>query len=349
MSLLLGEYDLRGLSVATLGSHSALDICRGAKSEGFPTIVACQRGREKTYSKYYLSRNGKCCVDHAMVLEDFKEIALEKTTGFLRENNAVFIPHRSFCVYVGYDAVNSFNVPLLGNRVLLQAEERTGRFKLEKNQDYLMEKAGIGVPKKYKSPEEIDSKVIVKISKGSGERHFKREFFTAESPKEFGEKTRELLGKGLTSQEQVDGAAIEELVEGPKINFNFFYSTLDSELELLGVDTRMQATNKEELAHQPASLKESLLERVFEYGEKLVEITQKEFKPGIIGPFALQCAYKDETPLVYDASFRIPGSPDTEFTPYAGYLHGKPVSFGKRIAMEIRKAVETGALEEIVT
>ena len=39
-------------TIGALGSHSALDISKGAKEEGFKTLVVCQKGREKTYDKY---------------------------------------------------------------------------------------------------------------------------------------------------------------------------------------------------------------------------------------------------------------------------------------------------------
>ena len=53
--------------------------------------------------------------------------------------------------------------------------------------------------------------------------------------------------------------------------------------------------------------------------------------------------------IVFDVSMRIPGSPLTRFTPHSGYLYGNSISYGERIAMEIKKAVEQGRLKEIVT
>ena len=50
---ILNSYNLSNLTIATLGSHSALDVCRGAKNLGFKTLVVTEKGREKTYEKYY--------------------------------------------------------------------------------------------------------------------------------------------------------------------------------------------------------------------------------------------------------------------------------------------------------
>ena len=50
---ILESYDTNNITIGVLGSHSALDVCRGAKDLGFKTLVVCQKGRDKTYSKYY--------------------------------------------------------------------------------------------------------------------------------------------------------------------------------------------------------------------------------------------------------------------------------------------------------
>ncbi|MEM3004927.1 MAG: DUF1246 domain-containing protein, partial [Candidatus Bathyarchaeia archaeon] len=39
MCKVLKRYDLDKLRIGTIGSHSALDICDGAKSEGLGTVV----------------------------------------------------------------------------------------------------------------------------------------------------------------------------------------------------------------------------------------------------------------------------------------------------------------------
>ena len=108
-----------------------------------------------------------------------------------------------------------------------------------------------------------------------------------------------------------------------------------------------------ETGHIAATTKESIIEKIFELGEKFVATTQKEYPPGIIGPFALQGAMAadsgKEEMVVFDVSMRIPGSPLTPFTPHTSYLYGTSISYGERIAMELKKAANTGRLPEIVT
>ena len=53
--------------------------------------------------------------------------------------------------------------------------------------------------------------------------------------------------------------------------------------------------------------------------------------------------------VIFDVSMRIPGSPGTMFTPYSGYLYRKNISYGERIAMEIKKAVKNDKLGLICT
>jgi len=96
-----------------------------------------------------------------------------------------------------------------------------------------------------------------------------------------------------------------------------------------------------------------LLEKAFEAGERFVEASKKICPPGIIGPFALQGAIIPGPPkeefVVFDLSLRIPGSPGTMFTPYSGYLYGESMSYGKRIALEIKNAVKENKLLDVVT
>ena len=46
----------RDNTIAVIGSHSALDVCRGDKDEGFKTLVIVEKGRDKTYAKYFKTK-----------------------------------------------------------------------------------------------------------------------------------------------------------------------------------------------------------------------------------------------------------------------------------------------------
>ena len=363
-------------TISTLGSHSALDVCEGAKQEGFSTLVVAQRGRERTYLGPYKSRvrdtGGKKreigVVDELLLVNKFSEMVSPRNLDFLKKRNAIFVPNRSFSVYVGYDAIEKqFDVPVFGNKYLLRAEERDA----PKNQYHLMEKAGMRTPKKFKSPKDIDRLCIVKVSEAK--RTYERAFFLARSYEEYKERAEGLVKSGRTSEEQLAKATIEEYIVGSHFNLNFFYSPVHEELELLGLDTRRQ-TNIDgylrmpadvqlellkmrqpstiEVGHIACTMRESLLDQCFDIGEKFVHAVQKEYKDGIIGPFALQGAFVEEDGekfVCFDISLRMPGSPGTRFTPYSGYLFRESVSFGRRIAMEVKDAKKKKMMDRITT
>jgi 5-formaminoimidazole-4-carboxamide-1-(beta)-D-ribofuranosyl 5'-monophosphate synthetase len=360
-------------SIAVLGSHSALDISSGARAFGLKSIVICQNGREKTYQKYYTKRKTAIgqvgCIDELVLLPKFSDICSPANVAALQKKQSIFVPHRSFSVYVGYGKIEKeFTVPIFGNRFLLRAEERN----TPKNQHYLLQKAGVRIPKTFSSPDKIDRLVIVKASEAI--RSYERAFFIVHSPYEYDRRSKEMLSRGLITQEGLKDALIEEFVLGAQFNFNYFVSPLTGELELMGTDFRRQ-TNLDgllrltapeqsdvlkiarmkniEVGHVSCTIRESLLEKVFEIGEKFVETCKREYEPGIIGPFALQGAIvpaeNGEEPVIFDVSFRVPGSPGVRFTPYGDYLYGRPMSVGERIALEVKTAAEEKRLDEVVT
>ena len=365
----VGGYDRQKIRVASLGGHSALDVCRGAKSEGFETVVVAQKGREKTYQQYYKTRGDKGCVDHVIVVDSFKDIVKPEIQQQLRELNAIFVHSRYFWVYCDFDEIeNDFRVPIFGTRQLVRKEERDEA----KNQYFLLEQGGVPVPRQFKSAADIDRLVIVKTNEAS--RGYERAFFLVSSPAEYETRAKQMIADKVITAESLEVAVIEEFVLGPQLNLNYFYSPLSGELELMGTDTRRQTnldgllrlTAPEQLevlkhvepkyienGHQSVTIKESLLEQAFDVGEKFVVSTQRHYKPGIIGPFALQGAVTAGPPKeefkVFDVSMRIPGSPGTMFTPYTAYLHGETMGVGRRIAQEIKAANAADRLGDILT
>ncbi len=369
ISKILETYDKKNITIGVLGGHSALDVCRGAHSHGFKTLVVAEKGREKTYTKYYKRREGIGFVDDVIIVNKFSDITKKNVQEELRRRNTIFIHNRYFWVYCNFkDIENKFLVPIYGTRDMVKLEERN----VPKNQYFLLEKACIRTPRIFKEPKKINRLVIVKVAEAK--RGYERAFFLCSSYKDYREKSTELLNKKIIKKSGLNKAVIEEYVVGAHINLNFFYSPLSDQLELMGTDTRRQ-TNLDgilrlpateqlealrhikpkyiETGHYAVTAKESLLEKIFDLGEKFVAATKKFHHIGIIGPFALQGAVIAEEGrediVIFDVSMRIPGSPGTLFTPYSGYLYGFSISYGERIAMEIRKAIEEGKLDTICT
>ncbi len=361
------------ITIGVLGGHSALDICHGATKLGFDTVVVCQKGREKTYEKYYRRRgegaNEKGCVGNVIIVDKFEDIVKDSVQKELRDLNTVFIHNRYFWVYCDFEKIeNDFRVPIFGLRKGVKLEERD----VENNQYYILGKAGIRMPKIYASPADIDRLVIVKVNEAT--RNYERAFFFANSEASYFEEGNKRVTNGQITAEALSKAVIEEYIVGAHVNLNFFYSPLSDEVELMGTDTRRQTnldgflrlTAKEqelvreyvepkiiETGHYAVTMKESLVEKALELGERFVATMKKENAPGMIGPFALQGAVVAEEGreefVIFDVSMRIPGSPGTKFTPYSGYLYGESLSYGERIAMEIKQAIKEKRLAELLT
>lgn len=369
----LQSYDPAQLTVATIGSHSALDICLGARRAGLRTLVVTAPKRDQTYATVFRSRpDGSGCVDDTIMVQHFADVISDDVQHQLLERNAIFIPNRSFEVYArerhSYDAIErGMRVPMFGSRQLLRAEERDEPF----NQYNLLAAAGIRFPRRLHGPQEISGLTLVKAA--HAKVAFERAFFLAGSEEQYQRRAAHYLNSGIVTQAGLDRAVFEEFILGPTINLNFFWSPLLEELELLGTDTRRQTNiegirsllavdqatlgaaftaSMEEAGHVAATVTESMLEQAFQMGERFVRAAKQAAQPGIIGPFALQCviaAGPPKTFVVYDVSLRIPGSPGTKYTPYSAYRWGQEMSVGDRVAKEIVMARDAGRLAEVCT
>ncbi|MBW6517825.1 MAG: formate--phosphoribosylaminoimidazolecarboxamide ligase family protein [ANME-2 cluster archaeon] len=376
---ILQEYNSTEYKIGTMASHSALDVFDGAVEEGFSTYAVCRSGREQTYTKYFKTacdEDGNVLrgvVDDWVVYDQFDEILQPDAQQNLIDNNVLFIPNRSFTSYCGIDAVeNDFRVPLVGSRNLLRSEERG------EEQDYywLLDKANLPYPEKLDDPQDIDELVMVKLPHAV--KKLERGFFSAASYAEYVEKSEALLSQNVITQDALDNARIERYIIGPVFNLDFFYSPLEEELsplELLGIDWRFETSLDGHVrlpapqqmtlkphqktpeytvcGHNSATLRESLLEEAFEMAEKYVAATQKYYDPGIIGPFCLQtCVDKDLNFHIYDVAPRVGGGTNVHMSvghPYGNTVWRVPMSSGRRLAMEIRNAIEMDKLDMIVT
>ena len=309
------------------------------------------------------------CVDDVIVVDKFSDITKPAVQERLRKMNVIFVHNRYFWVYCDFEKIESeFLVPIYGNREAVKLEERDQ----PKNQYWLLAQAGIRTPKIFTSYKEIDRLAIVKVNEAT--RGYERAFFLASTPEQCLETAQKMAKEGKITMEAFEKATIEEYVLGAHVNLNFFYSPMTQRLELMGTDTRRQ-TNLDgflrlpadqqlqvlehqqpkmiETGHYAVTMKESLVEKAYAIGEKFVQVMAKQVAPGMIGPFALQGAViadegKEEF-VIFDVSMRIPGSPGTKSTPYSSYLYGESLSYGERIGIELRSAINTDALDTLLS
>ena len=326
----LKGYDMSKLTIGVLGGHSELDVCRGAKKFGFRTLAVCQKGREKTYSKFFRSRQGLFgqnigCVDQVLEVDSFADIVKPEIQQKLRELNTIFIHNRYFWVYCDFKQIeNDFFVPIFGNRDYVKLEERDQPM----NQYVLLEKAGIHMPKIIRKGGDVQGRrlleekldhhfvqekgppLIVKVNESI--RSYERAFFIATNTAEYFDIGGKMIAQGMVKEEDLDRAVIEEFIIGAQVNFNFFYCPFLKQVELMGTDMRRQTSldgflrlnavtqttlmksgykpSMIETGHVACTIKESLIQKVCEMAEQFVITTAKELGRPITGPFALQGA-----------------------------------------------------------
>jgi len=366
-------------TVATVGSHSALDVADGAATEGLATLVLAQAGREATYGQYFRTLRAadgsrrRGCVDEVWTYARFADLAAPAEQERLRRRRAILVPNRAFSSYLPLETIeNEFRVPIFGSRSMLRIEERTER----DNYYALLERADVPTPRRLSGPQAIDRLAIVKLPHAT--RRLERGFFTVSSPEEYREKSERLIARGTILASDLAAARIEEYIVGPVFNFNFFFSPLAPRadgLELLGVDERRESDldglvrlpAAQQLAlpetaripeytvvgHGTLTVRESILEEVFRFAERFVDASRVRYPPGIIGPFCLQtCLDKAGHPTVFDVAARIGGGTNVHLGvghPYGNALWRTPMSSGRRVAVEIRRAAADGRLAEVVT
>jgi 5-formaminoimidazole-4-carboxamide-1-(beta)-D-ribofuranosyl 5'-monophosphate synthetase len=331
------------MRIATYASHSALQILKGAKEEGFETVAFGKARVKPLYTK------------HFPVADRFIEGTYPEEK--LLELNAVVIPTGSFVAHLGIELVEKMRVPYYGNKEVLKWESDRS---LERR---WLEKAKLRLPRVYDDPDEIDGPVIVKPHGAKGGKGY----FLAKSPEDFWRKAERL---GVRDKEELSGIQIQEYVLGVPVYPHYFYSKLNRELELMSIDRRYESnvdaigripaeeqldlglgTNYTVIGNIPLVLRESLLMDVIEAGERVVKAVEK-LMGGLWGPFCLEGVFTEELEfVVFEISARIVAgtNPFVHGSPYSWLRYDYPVSTGRRIAMELRQAEDEERLYEILT
>ena len=135
------KYDKSKITIATICSHSALQIFFGAKQEGFRTLGICNNdAQKKTYEAFPSS-----APDEFLKVSNWKDILNEKFQEELIKRNIIIVPHGSFIEYVGSDnLMGKFAVPMFGNRKSLEWESDR-----KKQREWLGKNAGLDMPQEY--------------------------------------------------------------------------------------------------------------------------------------------------------------------------------------------------------
>lgn len=350
VSDILSGYDKNNLTIATITSHTSLQIFDGARKEGLRTIGICLEKPPKFYDAFPLAKP-----DEYLVVDSYADI-LEKAPD-LAQKNAIIIPHGSFVEYLGHENFMKLELPTFGNRRVLEWESNR-----DKEREWL-EGAGITMPRKIEDPKDINSPVMVKYHGAKGGRGF----FVAKNKAEFYQRLDESQPYN-----------IQEFIVGTRYYLHYFYSPIKTKgytlskgtLELMSMDRRVES-NADEIfrlgspreleeagvypsfvvtGNVPLVARESLLPKIFELGEKVVESSLDLFG-GMIGPFCLETVCTDNLEFrIFEISARIVAGTNLYISgsPYSDLI-GPDFSTGRRIAREIKKAAQYDRLEEVLS
>src|SRR2546427_12393620 len=107
--------DYGAIPIATVCSHSSLQIFHGARQEGFRTLGIAVGKQPKFYDAFPLAKP-----DAFLVVDGYKEIPDHADD--LVEQNVITVPHGSFVEYLGADRFAKMAVPTFGNRDVLKWE-----------------------------------------------------------------------------------------------------------------------------------------------------------------------------------------------------------------------------------
>jgi len=339
-------------SIATLGSHCALQVLKGAKDEGLKTILVCERKREKLYRRFPF-------IDELIMVDSFKEVLDQKCQSVLEQNDTVLIPHGTLIAQMSSEEIESIKTPVFGNKWILKWE--SDREMKEK----LMREANLPLPVTVSNPKDINSLVIVKRQGAAGGKGY----FLAANENDYNTKRNQLISEGIISKDET--LYIQEYAAGVLAYLQFFYSPLKGELEFFGADQRHESDIEglaripsdqqlksdkvpsfNVIGNSPLVLRESLLEEVYNMGENFVVAAKKLAAPGMNGPFCIEGVYDENAKFTsFEFSARIVAGTNIymDGSPYYSLLFNEPMSMGRRIAREVKTAVESNQLDKITT
>ena len=339
-------------SIATLGSHCALQVLKGAKDEGFKTILVCEKKREKLYRRYGF-------IDEYVLVDSFLEVTDQRCASKLKDEDAIIIPHGTLISQMGSLQIESIKTPIFGNKWILRWEAD------RKMKEKLMLESKFNIPKSIASPKDIKNLVIAKRHGAAGGKGY----FLTTSEKDYKKKRDKLISDGLIKGDS--DLYLQEYSFGVPAYLQYFYSSLKGELEFFGADRRYESDidglgripapqqieidlipSFNVMGNIPIVLRESLLDEVYSMGERFVDASKRLVSPGMNGPFCLEGVYDENGKFTaFEFSARIVAGTNlyVDGSPYSTFLYNEPMSMGRRIAREIKEAKKTNELAKIVT
>ncbi|HEY9085319.1 MAG TPA: formate--phosphoribosylaminoimidazolecarboxamide ligase [Candidatus Tyrphobacter sp.] len=329
-------------AIATLGSHSALQILKGAHDEGFQTLAIASREMEPLYRSFGF-------VDEVLAIERYGDFP--SLIGELERRKVIIIPHGSFVAHLSLEEHKRMRIPYFGNKAVLDWEASR-----ELQREWLA-RANLTLPRQFRSGSEIDRPVIVKLYGAKGGKGY---MFIRDAADFEARAAR--LGEAYV---------IQEYVIGVPLYIHYFYSPLEQRLEILSMDRRYE-TNVDSLGripaaaqegmnvdpsyvvvgNQPVSLRESMLAEAYRMGDDVVRTSREICGPkGLFGAFCIETIITPDMRFyVMEISARIVAGTNLfiDGSPYSYLYYSEPMSTGRRIARELKNALLTDRLSMVL-
>ena len=332
----------RSYTIATLGSHSALQILKGAHDEGFPTLAIANRDTEDLYRSYRF-------VDEIIGVDSYSEFP--GLLGELEKRKVIIVPHGSFVAYLSLEQHKEMTIPYFGNKAVLDWEAS------RELQRQWLSRAGLTLPRQFKNGSEIDRPVIIKLYGAQGGKGY---MFIRDAA-DFERRAGHLK----------EAFVIQEYVIGVPLYIHYFYSPLEDRLEIMSMDRRYE-TNVDSLGRIPAaaqegmdvspsyvvvgnqgvSLRESMLAEAYRMGANVVRVSKEICGPkGLFGAFCIETIITPDMQFyIMEISARIVAGTNLfiDGSPYSYLNYSESMSTGRRISREIKNALLSNNLRAVL-
>ncbi len=332
----------RPYTIATLGSHSALQILKGARDEGFKTLAIANRETERLYRSFAF-------IDDVIGVDRYSDFM--GLLGELEARKCIVVPHGSFVAYLSLDEHKKMTVPYFGNKAVLDWEASR-----ELQREWLA-RANLKLPRHFKSGAEIDRPVIVKLYGAGGGKGY---MFI-----------RDAADFEVRAAHLKEAYTIQEYIIGVPLYIHYFYSPIANKLEIMSMDRRYE-TNVDSLGRIPAaaqegmdvspsyvvvgnspvSLRESMLAEALRMGDDVVRVSKEICGPkGLFGAFCIETIITPDMQFyVMEISARIVAGTNLfiDGSPYSYLNYSESMSTGRRIAREIKTALLSNNLRSVL-
>ncbi len=169
--------------IMTLGSHCSLQVLKGAKDEGFHTLLICEEKRLSLYKRFKF-------IDKLIVLDNFKDILnTEFQKNLVDEFDPILIPHGTLISSISMNDIEKIEIPIFGNKFILRWE--SDRVLKQR----LMNESLLSSPEQIMSKDDIKGLCIVKLHGAAGGKGY----FLVTDKKGFEVQSQKLIESGMSN------------------------------------------------------------------------------------------------------------------------------------------------------